>query len=87
MATLEGHTVRHRPLPATGLCLVGYEAPMEDPLKPYSFGLEGVGSAYQHVIHQIFIDHIECDHTTDLYMIDPTDSSQPAPVVNMVAIR
>ena len=32
------------PLPATGLRLVDYEAPMENPPKPYPFGLEGVGS-------------------------------------------
>ena len=38
-------------------------------------------------MHQIFIDHVERDHATDLYMIDPTDSGQPASVVNMVAIR
>ena len=38
-------------------------------------------------MHQIFIDHVERDHVTDLYMIDPTDSGQPAPVVNMVAIH
>ena len=46
MATLEGRTARHRPLPATGLRLADYEAPMENPTKPYPFGLEGVGSAY-----------------------------------------
>ena len=59
---------------------------MENPTSPYPFGLEGVVSAYQHAVHQIFIDHIEHDQATDLYMIDPTDSGQPMPVVNMVAI-
>jgi hypothetical protein len=38
--------------------------------KPYPFGLVGVGSAYQDVVHHLFIDHIECDHVNDLYMID-----------------
>ena len=76
-----------QPLPATGLCLADYEALTKNPPRPYPFGLEGVGSAYQHAIHQIFVDNVECDHATDLYMIDPTDSGQPAPVVNMVAIR
>ena len=78
---------RRRPLPATGLRLADYEALMENPPRPYPFGLEGVGSAYQNDIHHLFIDHIERDHITDLYMIDSTDSSQPAPMVNMVAIR
>ena len=59
---------------------------MEDPPKPYPFGLEGAGSAYQNAIHHLFIDHVECDHVTDLYMIDPTNFGQPAPVVNMVAV-
>ena len=85
-ATPEGRTLRCRPLPTTVLCLANYEALMEDPLKPYPFRLEGAGSAYQNTIHHLFVDHIECDHVTDLYMIDPTDSSQPMPVVNMVAI-
>ena len=70
MATPEGHTVRHRPLPATDLHLADYEAPMEDPPKPYLFGLEGAGPAYQNAIHHRFVDHVECDHVTDLYMIN-----------------
>ena len=60
---------------------------MEDPPKPYLFGLEGAGPAYQNTIHHLFVDHVERDHITDLYMIDPTDSGQPTPMVNMVAIR
>jgi hypothetical protein len=39
-ATLEGRTVRLQPLPATGLRLDNYEAPMENPLRLYPFGLE-----------------------------------------------
>ena len=54
--------------------------------KPYPFGLEGAGSAYQNIVHHLFVDHIERNHVTDLYMIDPTDSGLPAPVVNMVAV-
>jgi hypothetical protein len=41
MATLEGRTVRCRPLPATSLRLANYEAPMENMLRPYPFGLVG----------------------------------------------
>ena len=85
-ATLEGRTAWRRPLPTTSLRLAYYEALTENPSRPYPFGLEGVGSGYQHVIHQIFINHIECDHATVLYMIDLIDSGQPALVVNMVAI-
>ena len=87
MATLEGRTVRRRPLLATGLRLADYEASTEDPPKPYHFGQEGAGSAYQNAVHNLFVDHVERDHITELYMIDPTDSGQPTPVVNMVAIR
>jgi hypothetical protein len=85
--TLEGRTARRRPLPATGLRLADYEAPMENPPMPYPFGLEGAGSAYQNAIHHLFADHVERDHVTDLYMIDLTKFDQPAPVVNMVNIR
>jgi hypothetical protein len=46
MATPEGPAVRRRPLPATGLCLADYEAPMESRPRPYPFGLEGAGSVY-----------------------------------------
>ena len=68
--TPEGRVVRHRPLPVTGLRLADYEAPMENPPKPYPFWLEGAGSAYQNAIHHLFVDHIERDHVTDLYMIN-----------------
>jgi len=67
--------------------LADCEALIENPPRSYTFGLEGVASAYQNAIHQIFADHVERNHATDLYMIDPTDSGQPTPVVNMVAIR
>ena len=76
----------HQPLPATGLRLADYEAQMEDPPKPYLFGLEGAGPAYQNTIHHLFANHVKRNHVTHLYMIDPTDSGQPMPVVNMVAI-
>ena len=87
MDTPEGRTAWCQPLPTTGLRLADYEAPMEDPSKPYPFELEGAGSTYQNAIHHLFIDCVERDHITDLYIINPTDSSQPVPVVNMVAIR
>ena len=86
-ATPEGRTARRRPLPATGLCLAHYEVPMENPPKPYPFGLEGAGSAYQNAIHHLFVDHVERDRISDLYMIDRTKSDKPAPVVKMVNIR
>jgi hypothetical protein len=54
--------------------LADYEAPTENPPKPYPFGLEGVGSAYQNAIHHLFADHIEHNRISDLYMIDPTKS-------------
>jgi len=79
--------VRRRPLPATGLRLDDYEASMENPLRPYPFGLEGARFAYQNAMHHLFADHVERNHVIDLYVIDPTDFGQPAPVVNMVAIR
>ena len=60
---------------------------MENPPRPYPFGLEGAGYAYQNAIHHLFAYHIERNCVTDLYVIDPTDSGQPAPVVNMVANR
>ena len=85
MATPEGCTVWLRPLPATGQRLADYEAPTEDPPKPYLFGLEGAGSAYQNTIHHLFVDHIERDHIIDLYMINSTNFGQPALVVNIVA--
>ena len=83
--TLEGCTAWCRPLPTTSLCLADYEALMENPLKPYPFGLEHAGSVYQNAIHHLFADHIKRNDVTDLYMIDPTDSCQPTPVFNMVA--
>ena len=67
--------------------MADYEAPIEDLLKSYLFGLEGTGPAYQNDIHHIFVDHIERDHVTDLYMINLTYSDHPTPVVNMVVVR
>ena len=67
--------MRCRPLPATSLRLDDYEAPMENPLRTYPFELEGAGSADQNVVHHLFADHVERNRVTDLYVIDPTDSS------------
>ena len=74
-ATPEGRAVQRRPLPATGLRLADYGDPMENLPRLYPFGLEGVGSAYQNAIHHLFIDHLENDRVSDLYMIDPTKSN------------
>ena len=86
-AAPEECTASHQPLPATGLRLADYESPLENPSRPYLFGLKGAGSAYQNAFHHHFDDHVERDHITDLYMIDLTNSGQPTPMVNMVAIR
>ena len=85
-ATPEGHMELCQPLPATSLRLDDYEAPMENSPRTYSFGLEGAGSTYPNAAQHLFVDHVECNHITDLYVIDPTDPGQPAPVVNMVSI-
>ena len=85
--TLEGRTAWCRPLHATGLRLADYEVPMDNPSKPYPFGLEGAGSAYQNIIHHLFIDHTERNHIDDLYMIDLPEAGRPAPMINMVSIR
>jgi hypothetical protein len=50
---------------------------MENLPKPYPFGLESTGSTYHDAVHYLFA----------LYVIDPADSDQPAPMVNMVAIH
>jgi hypothetical protein len=60
---------------------------MENMPRPYPFGLVGAGSAYQNIIHHLFIDHAERDYIDELYKIDLPKADQPEPVVNMVAIR
>jgi hypothetical protein len=42
---------------------------------------------YQNTIHHLFVDHVEHDRISDLYMIDSSKSDQPTPMVNMVNIR
>ena len=42
---------------------------------------------YQNAIHHLFVNHVERDYVTDLYIIDSTDSGQPAHVLNMVVVR
>ena len=78
MATPEGCIVRRRPLPVTGLRLADYEAPMENPPRPYPFGPESAGSAYQNAVHHLIADHLERNRVTDPYVIDSTDSGQLA---------
>ena len=60
---------------------------MDNMLRPYPLGLVGMGYVYQDAIHHLFIDHAERDYIDDLYRIDLPKANQPAPVVNMVAIR
>jgi hypothetical protein len=57
--------MRCRPLSAPGLRLADYEAWMENLPKPYPFGLENAGSAYQDTVHHLFIDHTERNHISD----------------------
>jgi len=79
--------VRRRPLSATGLRLDDYEALMENLPRPYPFRLKGARSTYQNAIHHLFINHVEHNRINELYVMDPTDSDQPMPMVNMVAIH
>jgi hypothetical protein len=60
---------------------------MENMPRPYPFRLVGVGSAYQDIVHHLFIDYTERDHINNLYRIDLPKAVQAAPMVNMVAIR
>jgi hypothetical protein len=60
---------------------------MEKMPRPYPFGLVGARSAYQNIVHHLFIDHAERDYIDELYKIDLPKANQPEPVVNMVAIR
>ena len=69
--------VQCQPLSATGLCLVDYEALMENMPGPYPFGLVGMGSVYQDTVHHLFIDHAKRDHINDLYRIDLPKADQP----------
>jgi len=59
-ATPKGRTVQLRPLPA----------PIGSMLKPYFFGLVGVGPIYQDIVNHLFTDHAERSHVNDLYQID-----------------
>ena len=76
MATLEGHTVQRRPIPA----------PTESMPRPYPFRLVGADLIYQDVVHHLFADHAERSHVNDLYQIDFLEADQPAPMINMVQI-
>ena len=87
MATLERRIVRHQPLPSTGLRLDEYEAPMENMLRHYPFGLVSATSTYQDTVHHLCIDYAERDHVNDLYKIDLPKADQSTPGVNMVAIH
>lgn len=82
--TPEGRTVQRRPLPATSLRLADYEALTEELSSPYPFGLMNAMSTYQDRIPHLFMDHVERDHVSDLYLIDLPEADRPVPVVNMV---
>jgi hypothetical protein len=84
--TLEGQTVRYRPVPTTGLRLGDYEALMELS-NTYPYGLVNVASEYTSYIPHLFMDLAECDHVLDLCLIDLAEPDYPAPTVNVVEIR
>jgi len=60
---------------------------MENMLRPYPFGQVGAVSAYQNAVLHLFINHAKRNRVDDLYKIDLPKADQPAPMVNMVAIR
>ena len=74
--TLEGRTVQCRLL----------LAPMENMLRPYSFGLMGVDLICLDALHHLFANHTKRSYINDLYQIDLLEANQPARTVNMVQI-
>ena len=74
IATPEGRTVQHRPLPA----------PTENMSRPYSFGLVGADLIYRDALHHLLADHTKGIYVNDLYKIDLPVADQPTPTVNMV---
>lgn len=87
MASPDGRTVWHQPLPATSLSLADFDAPMEHAPIGLPFGLLSAGSIYQDSIRHVFANHTECSIVTDVYQIDLPQADHSALVVNMVAIR
>jgi hypothetical protein len=85
--TLEGRTVRYRPVPATGLRSGDYEALIEHSPNTYPYGLVNTTSEYTTRIPHLFMDPTEHDHVSDHCLIDLPEPDHPAPTVNVVEIR
>jgi hypothetical protein len=79
--TPEGSTVCYRPIPATGLRLGDYEALMEHSSNTYPYGLVNEVSEYTTRIPHLCVDPIECDHVSDLYLIDLPELDHPVPTI------
>jgi hypothetical protein len=86
-ATLEGQTIRYRPVLATGLRSGDYEALMEHSPNTYPYGLVNAASKYTTRIPHLFVDPTKHDQVSDLYLIDLPEPDHPAPIVNVVEIR
>jgi hypothetical protein len=87
MATLEGRTIRYRPVPATSLRSRDYKALTEHSPNTYPYRLVNVASEYAARIPHLFVDPAERDHISDLYLINLPEPNHPVPTVNMVDIR
>jgi hypothetical protein len=60
---------------------------MEHSSNTYPYGLVNMASKFTARIPHLFADPTECDHISDLYLIDLPEPDHPAPTVNVVEIR
>jgi hypothetical protein len=60
---------------------------MEHSPNTYPYGLVNATSEYTAHVAYLFVDSAECDHISDLCLIDPPKLDHPAPTVNVVEIR
>lgn len=60
---------------------------MELPPIAFPFGLANVASTYVDHVPHLFMDPIERDHVSDLYLIDLPKADRLAPIVNMIIIE
>jgi hypothetical protein len=65
----------------------GLQSLTEHSPNTYPYGLVNVTSEYAARVPHLFVDPVECDHVSDLYLIDLPEPDHPAPTVNMVDIR
>jgi hypothetical protein len=87
MVTLEGRTVHYRLAPATGLRSGDYEALTDQSPNTHPYGLVNVASEYAARMPHLFVDPTECDHVSDLCLIDLPEPDHPVATVNMVDFR